>query len=145
MVKTTEPRLCSDGLANFTCLLSKTDVAPILKALNRRGVQPEVAEVEAKWVLVLDTNYTVGDIHWRNYTVVKAWELRCNNYTVRIYQARMKWTYGELIKAKDRISEKLWYKDKVKGVTSVAPALERIVVTTKNSTDRRPIQKPPTR
>ena len=26
VVKTTEPRLCSDGLANFTCLLSKTDV-----------------------------------------------------------------------------------------------------------------------
>ncbi|MEM0277824.1 hypothetical protein [Pyrobaculum sp.] len=37
----------------------------------------------------------------------------------------------------DRISEKLWYKDKVEGITSVAPALERIVVTTKNATAER--------
>ncbi|ABP50308.1 MAG: hypothetical protein OWQ51_04760 [Pyrobaculum arsenaticum] len=136
VVKTTDPRLCSDGLSNFTCFLSKTDVVPILKELNRTGIKPEAAEVEARWVLVLDINYTAvpATSYWRNYTVIKAWELRWNNQTVRIYQTRLKWTYGELIKAKDRISEKLWYKDKVEGITSVAPALERIVVTTKKAT-----------
>ena len=145
MIKTTEPRLCSNGAANYTCFLSKTDIAPILKALNKTGVKPEVAEIEAKWVLVLDIDYTAvlatgnSSPYWRNYTVIKAWELTWNNQTARVYQVRLRWSYGELIKAKDLVVEKLLYKDKVKGITSVAPALERIVVTTKNATaDKKP-------
>ncbi|MEM4846499.1 MAG: hypothetical protein QW794_01910 [Thermosphaera sp.] len=145
VIKTTEPRLCSNGAANYTCFLSKTDIAPILKALNKTGVKPEVAEIEAKWVLVLDIDYTAvlatgnSSPYWRNYTVIKAWELTWNNQTARVYQVRLRWSYGELIKAKDLVVEKLLYKDKVKGITSVAPALERIVVTTKNATsDRKP-------
>ena len=30
VMKTTEPLTCSDGVQNFTCLLSKTDVMPVL-------------------------------------------------------------------------------------------------------------------
>jgi hypothetical protein len=43
VLKTTEPLTCSDGVQNFTCLLSKTDIRPILRELKKIDVAPEVS------------------------------------------------------------------------------------------------------
>jgi hypothetical protein len=45
VLKTTEPLTCSDGVQNFTCLLSKTDITPILRELRKIDVAPEVSPV----------------------------------------------------------------------------------------------------
>lgn len=124
VVKTTEPRLCSDGVANFTCFLSKTDVAPVLEALDKIGVRPEVAPVEAKWVLALDVNHTAGGFYWRNFTVLGAWELRWNNQTVRIYQVPLKRSYGELLRVGEKALKALMSED----ASGVAPGLDQLVV-----------------
>lgn len=124
VVKTTEPRFCSDGVANFTCFLSKTDATPILEALGKIGVRPEVAPVEAKWVSALDVNHTAGGFYWRNFTVLGAWELRWNNQTVRIYQVPLKRSYGELLKVGDKALKALIGE----GASGVAPGLDQLVV-----------------
>jgi hypothetical protein len=81
VLKTTEPLTCSDGVQNFTCMLSKTDITPILRELKKIGVEPEVSPVARRWVLVLDFNFTEGSWRWRNVTVVRGWELKWNNET----------------------------------------------------------------
>jgi hypothetical protein len=60
VLKTTEPLTCSDGVQNFTCLLSKTDITLILRELKKIDVEPEVSPVVRRWVLVLDFNFTDG-------------------------------------------------------------------------------------
>jgi len=72
VLKTTEPLTCSDGVYNFTCLLSKTNVMPVLRELRKIDVAPEVSPVVRRWVLVLDFNFTEGSWRWRNVTVVRA-------------------------------------------------------------------------
>lgn len=124
VVKTTEPRLCSDGVANFTCFLSKTDAAPILEALGKIGVRPEVAPVDAAWVLALDVNYTAGGFYWRNFTVLGAWELRWNNQTARVYQVPLRRSYGELLKVGDKALRALLGE----GASGVAVGLDKLVV-----------------
>ena len=56
VLKTTEPLTCSDGVQNFTCLLSKTDITPVLRELKKIGAAPEASPVARRWVLVLDFN-----------------------------------------------------------------------------------------
>jgi hypothetical protein len=90
VLKTTEPLTCSDGVQNFTCLLSKTDIKPILRELRKIDVRPEVSPVARRWVLVLDFNFTDGTWRWRNVTVVRGWELKWNNETVYVFQAPIK-------------------------------------------------------
>jgi len=104
VLKTTEPLTCSDGVQNFTCLLSKTDITPILGELKKIGVAPEVSPVARRWVLVLDFNYTEGSWRWRNVTVVRGWELKWNKETAYVFQALIKKSLGEMVK----INEELW-------------------------------------
>ncbi len=66
VLKTTEPLTCSDGVQNFTCLLSKTDITPVLRELKKIDVRPEVSPVARRWVLVLEFNFTEGSWRWRN-------------------------------------------------------------------------------
>ncbi len=56
ILKTTEPLLCSGGSVNFTCLLSKTDISPILRVLRKIGVEPETTPVLYNWILVFVTS-----------------------------------------------------------------------------------------
>ena len=76
VLKTTEPLTCSDGVQNFTCLLSKTDITPVLRELKKIGAAPEVSPAVRRWVLVLDFNFTEGSWRWRNITVMRGWELK---------------------------------------------------------------------
>nr|WP_287069632.1 hypothetical protein [Pyrobaculum sp.] len=134
VVKTTEPLTCSDGVANFTCLLSKTDVRPILSALSKAGVKAEAREVGAEWVLVLYYNYTTAQWQWKNHTVIKAWELTWKNQTVKVYQTNIKKSLGEMLRLKERISEKFLIKGELKNITLVGAVLESLVVGTSNGT-----------
>jgi hypothetical protein len=85
VLKTTEPLTCSDGVQNFTCLLSKTDIMPILGELRKIDVRPEVSPATRRWVLVLDFNFTDGTWRWRNITVLRGWELKWNNETTYVF------------------------------------------------------------
>jgi hypothetical protein len=134
VLKTTEPLTCSDGVQNFTCLLSKTDITPVLRELKKIDATPEVSPVARRWVLVLDFNYTDGTWHWRNITVVRGWELKWNNQTAYVFQAQIKKSLGEMIKIQKEVSRRLLVKEELKGVTGVGVVLSRIVVTTENAT-----------
>jgi hypothetical protein len=133
VLKTTEPLTSSDGVRNFTCLLSKTDITPVLREL-KIGVAPEVSPVARRWVLVLDFNYTDGTWHWRNVTVVRGWELKWNNETVYVFQAPIKKSLGEMVKMQKEVSWRLLVKEELKGVTGVGVVLDKIIVTTENAT-----------
>ena len=134
VLKTTEPLTCSDGVHNFTCLLSKTDIKPILRELRKIDVAPEVSPVARRWVLVLDFKSTDGTWHWRNITVVRGWELKWNNETMYVFQAPIKKSLGEMVKIQKEVSRRLLVKEELKGVTGVGVVLDRIVVTTENAT-----------
>jgi hypothetical protein len=134
VLKSTEPLTCSDGVQNFTCLLSKTDITPILRELKKIDVRPEVSPATRRWVLVLDFNFTEGSWRWRNVTVVRGWELKWNNETVYIFQAPIKKSLGEIIKIQKEVSWRLLVKKELKGVTGVGVVLDKIVVTTENAT-----------
>jgi hypothetical protein len=134
VLKTTEPLTCSDGVQNFTCLLSKTDITPVLRELKKIGATPEVSPVARRWVLVLDFNYTDGTWRWRNVTVVRGWELKWNKETAYVFQAQIKKSLGEIIKIQKEVSRRLLVKEELKGVTGVGVVLSRIVVTTENAT-----------
>ena len=134
VLKTTEPLTCSDGVQNFTCLLSKTDITPVLRELKKIGAAPEASPVARRWVLVLDFNFTEGSWRWRNVTVVRGWELKWNNETVYVFQAPIKKSLGEMIKIQKEVSRRLLVKEELKGVTGVGVVLSRIVVTTENAT-----------
>jgi hypothetical protein len=105
VLKTTEPLTCSDGVQNFTCLLSKTDITPILRELKKIDAAPEVSPVARRWVLVLDFNFTEGSWRWRNITVVRGWELKWNNETTYVFQAPIKKSLGEMVKMNTELSE----------------------------------------
>jgi len=132
VLKTTEPLTCSDGVHNFTCLLSKTDITPVLREL-KIGVAPEVSPVARRWVLVLDFNYTDGTWHWRNVTVVRGWELKWNNQTTYVFQTQIKKSLGEMVKMQKEVSWRLLVEE-LKGVTGVGVVLDKIIVTTENAT-----------
>ncbi len=134
VLKTTEPLTCSDGVYNFTCLLSKTNIMPILRELRKIDVRPEVSPAARRWVLVLDFNFTEGSWRWRNITVVNGWELKWNNETVYVFQAQIKKSLGEMVKIQREVSWRLLVKEELKGVTGVGVVLSRIVVTTENAT-----------
>jgi hypothetical protein len=134
VLKTTEPLTCSDGVQNFTCLLSKTDIRPILRELKKIDVAPEASPVARRWVLVLDFNFTDGTWHWRNITVVRGWELKWNNETMYVFQAQIKKSLGEMIKIQKEVSWRLLVKEELKGVTGVGVVLDKIIVTTENAT-----------
>jgi hypothetical protein len=134
VLKTTEPLTCSDGVQNFTCLLSKTDITPVLRELRKIDVEPEVSPVARRWVLVLDFNYTEGSWRWRNVTVVRGWELKWNNETTYVFQAQIKKSLGEIIKIQKEVSRRLLVKEELKGVTGVGVVLDKIIVTTENAT-----------
>jgi hypothetical protein len=103
VLKTTEPLTCSDGVRNFTCLLSKTSITPILRELKKIDVAPEVSPVARRWVLVLDFNFTEGSWRWRNVTVVRGWELKWSNETAYVFQAQIKKSLGEMIKIQKEV------------------------------------------
>jgi hypothetical protein len=134
VLKTTEPLTCSDGVQNFTCLLSKTDITPVLRELKKIDAAPEVSPAARRWVLVLDFNFTDGSWRWRTVTVVKGWELKWNNETAYVFQAQIKKSLGEMVKIQKEVSRRLLVKEELKGVTGVGVVLSRIVVTTENTT-----------
>jgi hypothetical protein len=104
VLKTTAPLTCSDGVQNFTCLLSKTDITPILRELKKIDVEPEVSPVARRWVLVLEFNFIDGTWRWRNITVVNGWELKWNNQTVYVFQAPIEKSLGEMVKMQKEVS-----------------------------------------
>ena len=134
VLKTTAPLTCSDGVQNFTCLLSKTDITPILRELKKIDVRPEASPAARRWVLVLDFNFIDGTWRWRNVTVVRGWELKWNNETVYIFQAPINKSLGEMIKTQKEVTWRLLVKEVLKGVTGVGVVLDKIVVTTENAT-----------
>ncbi len=134
VLKTTEPLTCSDGVQNFTCLLSKTDITPVLRELKKIDVEPEVSPVARRWVLVLDFNFTEGSWRWRNITVVNGWELKWNRETAYVFQAPIKKSLGEMVKIQKEVSWRLLVKEELKGVTGVGVVLDKIIVTTENAT-----------
>jgi hypothetical protein len=134
VLKTTEPLTCSDGVQNFTCLLSKTDITPVLRELKKIDAAPETSPAARRWVLVLDFNFTEGSWRWRNITVVRGWELKWNDETAYVFQAPIKKSLGEMVKMQKEVSRRLLVKEELKGVTGVGVVLSRIVVTTENAT-----------
>jgi hypothetical protein len=134
VLKTTEPLTCSDGVLNFTCLLSKTDITPILRELKKIDVAPEVSPVARRWVLVLDFNYTDGTWRWRNVTVVRGWELKWNNQTAYVFQAPIKKSLGEMVKINKELSEAFFVRRELKNITAVAVYADKIAIATSNGT-----------
>jgi len=134
VMKTTEPLTCSDGVQNFTCLLSKTDVMPVLGELRKIGVAPEVSPVARRWVLVLDFNFTDGSWRWRNVTIVKGWELKWNNETAYVFQAQIKKSLGEMVKINKELSEAFFVRRELKNITAVAVYADKIAIGTSNGT-----------
>ncbi len=134
VLKTTAPLTCSDGVQNFTCLLSKTHITPILRELKKIGATPEVSPAARRWVLVLDFNYTDRSWRWRNVTVVRGWELKWNNETAYVFQAPIKKSLGEMVKMQKEVTWRLLVKKELKGVTGVGVVLDKIIVTTENAT-----------
>jgi hypothetical protein len=131
VLKTTEPLTCSDGVQNFTCLLSKTDITPVLRELKKIDVAPETSPVARRWVLVLDFNFTEGSWRWRNVTVVRGWELRWNNETVYVFQAQIKKSLGEMVKINKELLEVFLV---LKNITAVAVYADKIAIGTSNGT-----------
>ena len=134
VLKTTEPLTCSDGVHNFTCLLSKTNIMPVLRELRKIGVTPEVSPVARRWVLVLDFNFIDGTWRWRNVTVARGWELKWNNETVYIFQAPIKKSLGEMVKINKELSEAFFVRRELKNITAVAVYADKIAIGTTNST-----------
>ncbi len=134
VLKTTEPLTCSDGVQNFTCLLSKTDIRPILRELRKIDVEPEVSPATRRWVLVLDFNFTEGSWRWRNVTVVRGWELKWNNETVYVFQAQIKKSLGEMVKINKELSEAFFVRRELKNITAVAIYADKIAIATTNGT-----------
>ncbi len=134
VLKTTEPLTCSDGVRNFTCLLSKTNITPILRELRKIDVEPEVSPVARRWVLVLDFNSTEGTWRWRNATVVRGWELKWNNETVYVFQAQIKKSLGEMVKINKELSEAFFVRHELKNITAVAIYADKIAIGTSNGT-----------
>jgi hypothetical protein len=134
VLKTTEPLTCSDGVRNFTCLLSKTDITPILRELKKIGATPEVSPVARRWVLVLDFNFTDGSWRWRNVTVVRGWELKWNNETAYVFQAPIKKSLGEMVKINKELSEAFFVRRELKNITAVAIYADKIAIATSNGT-----------
>ena len=139
VLKTTEPLTCSDGVQNFTCLLSKTDITPILRELKKIDVAPEVSPVARRWVLVLDFNFTEGSWRWRNVTVVRGWELKWNNETAYVFQAQIKKSLGEMVKINDELLEVFFV---LKNITAVAVYADKIAIGTSNGTTTNGKSKP---
>jgi len=131
VLKTTEPLTCSDGVRNFTCLLSKTDITPILRELKKIDVTPEASPVARRWVLVLDFNFTEGSWRWRNITVVKGWELKWNKETAYVFQAQIKKSLGEMVKINEELLEVFFV---LKNITAVAVYADKIAIGTSNGT-----------
>jgi hypothetical protein len=134
VLKTTEPLTCSDGVQNFTCLLSKTDITPILRELKKIDVAPEVSPVVRRWVLVLDFNFTEGSWRWRNVTVIRGWELKWNNETAYVFQAPIKKSLGEMVKMNTELSEAFFVRRELKNITAVAVYADKIAIGTSNGT-----------
>jgi hypothetical protein len=134
VLKTTEPLTCSDGVQNFTCLLSKTDITPILRELKKIDVEPEVSPAARRWVLVLDFNSTEGSWRWRNITVVSGWELKWNNETVYVFQAPIKKSLGEMVRIMEELSETFLIRQELKNITAVGISADKIVIGTSNGT-----------
>ena len=134
VLKTTEPLTCSDGVQNFTCLLSKTDITPVLRELKKIDVEPETSPVARRWVLVLDFNSTDGTWRWRNVTVVNGWELKWNRETAYVFQAPIKKSLGEMVKINKELSEVFLIRQELKNITAVAVYADKIVIGTSNGT-----------
>jgi len=134
VLKTTEPLTCSDGVQNFTCLLSKTDIGLVLGELRKIGVAPEVSPAARRWVLVLDFNFTEGSWRWRNVTVVRGWELKWNNETAYVFQAPIKKSLGEMVKINKELSEAFFVRRELKNTTTVAVYADKIAIGTSNGT-----------
>jgi hypothetical protein len=134
VLKITEPLTCSDGVHNFMCLLSKTDITPILRELKKIDVAPEVSPATRRWVLVLDFNFTDGSWRWRNVTVVRGWELKWNNETTYVFQTQIKKSLGEMVKINMELSEAFFMRRELKSITAVAIYADKIAIATSNST-----------
>ena len=134
VVKTSEPLTCSDGVANFTCLLSKTDVKPILSALRKAGIEAEATAINASWVLILYYNYSTSDWQWKNYTTIKAWELKWQNQTTRIYQTEIKEHLNNMYRLIKTTLEDVYRYKKIRNVTSIRIWVDTIIIGTNNGT-----------
>jgi hypothetical protein len=134
VLKTTEPLTCSDGVQNFTCLLSKTSITPILRELRKIDVRPETSPVTRRWVLVLDFNFTEWSWRWRNITVVRGWELKWNNETAYVFQTPIKKSLGEMVKINKELSKAFFVRRELKNITAVAVYADKIAIATSNGT-----------
>jgi hypothetical protein len=134
VLKTTAPLTCSDGVQNFTCLLSKTDITPVLRELKKIGAAPEASPAARRWVLVLDFKFTEGSSRWRNVTVMKGWELKWNNETAYVFQAQIKKSLGEMVKINDELSEAFFVRRELKNITAIAVYADKIAIGTSNGT-----------
>jgi hypothetical protein len=134
VLKTTEPLTCSDGAINFTCLLMKTDISPVLKELRKIEVRPTATLTKHRWVLVLEYNFTENVWHWRNITVVKGWVLGWNNETVYLFQAPIV-SYGEMKKIHDELFDSLVLRRELNGIAAIATHIDKITVGTTNVTE----------
>ena len=131
VLKTTEPLTCSDGVRNFTCLLYKTGITPVLRELKKIDAAPEASPVARRWVLVLDFNFTDGTWRWRNVTVVRGWELKWNKETAYVFQAQIKKSLGEMVKINEELLEVFFM---LKNITAVAVYADKIAIGTSNGT-----------
>jgi hypothetical protein len=134
VLKTTEPLTCSDGVQNFTCLLSKTDITPVLRELKKIDVRPEASPATRRWVLVLDFNFTEGSRRWRNVTVIRGWELKWNNETAYVFQAQIKKSLGEMVRINEELSKAFFVRRELINITAVAVYADKIVIGTSNGT-----------
>jgi hypothetical protein len=134
VLKTTEPLTCSDGVRNFTCLLSKTDITPILRELKKIDVEPEASPAARRWVLMLDFNSTEGSWRWRNVTVVSGWELKWNNEKAYVFQAPIKKSLGEMVRIMEELSKAFLIRQELKNITAVGISADKIVIGTSNGT-----------
>jgi len=132
VVKASEPLTCTNGVANFTCLLSKTDVHPILNALRRIGVNATATPLNLSRVAVAVYNFTAGRWQWWNVTVLGAWNVTSQYGWAVIVQAPLKKSLGEMLKIHDKAVEKLF---KMKNVTTVGILADKLIVGTSNATD----------
>jgi len=124
VVKTSEPLTCTDGVSIFPCLLSKTDVRPILDALGRIGVNATATPLKLSRVAVV-----MPPEGWRDVAVLGAWNVTSPHGWVVIVQAPIKKSLGEMRRIHEKAVEKL----SGMNVTAVGFIADRLIVGTTNA------------
>ena len=138
VVKTSEPLLCSDGVVNFTCVISKVDISSILTALDKIGVRPSVKVVNQRQISVLEFNFTSARWIWRSVPVLKGWQLTWREQTLYVFQTPIRYSFGELVKIHNDLVNDFFFRNVLRNITSVAVHFDKLVVGTENGTNGYP-------